>query len=283
LGLLAVDVSRFGVIMSADSQPIELRDRETRVLAQAGQRRTRNPIVTRDGGGFTGLVGFVGTETIGGHTTRDWLSRFGISHAEDDLRTYAKALGDELTTQWRTLALVSVLEILITGVENGDVRFWFVRNSNGLYEDEWTYRAPLPDFSVVDDLDANYIPTDLQPGQSKEDLLQTRMYSFRLGSLLPAAPVFDAFARILDNIYAHGIAGFEPLASLDDLGYFARQRMEFMKRLYSPTHGIYKTSPAPVGGDVHVFGVTRDGEVRKYPKVRSQAREFRPRPTDGRK
>jgi hypothetical protein len=40
MGLLAVDVSAFGVVMSADSQPVELLDGETRVLAQA--RRTPN-------------------------------------------------------------------------------------------------------------------------------------------------------------------------------------------------------------------------------------------------
>jgi hypothetical protein len=62
--------------------------------------------------------------------------------------------------------------------------------------------------------------------------------------------------------------GFTPIASLDDLGYFARQRMEFVKRLYSQKHGIYRKSSAPVGGKVHVVGVGRDGEIRKYSKIR---------------
>jgi hypothetical protein len=131
MGLLAVDVSRFGVVMSADSQPVELLDGETRVLAQAGERRTRNPILIRDAGGFKGFTGFVGTETIGKRTTRDWLTTFGTSHAHENLSAYAGALGDELTQEWRRLGLSSIIEILISGVEDGEVRFWFVRNSLG--------------------------------------------------------------------------------------------------------------------------------------------------------
>jgi hypothetical protein len=272
MGLLAVDLSTFGVVMSADSQPIEALDGETRVLAQPGEHRTRNPILRRNAGGFTGFTGYVGTETIGNKTTRDWLTAFGTRHAGASLFDYAHALGDELTQEWKRLGLVSILEILISGVENGDVQFWFVRNSQGLYDHDWTYKAPKEKFDVVNDFDDNYLPRDLLPGQTKEELLQTRLYEFRQGVLLPAAQVFNAFRTIMQIIYTHGVEGFEPIASLDDLAYFARQRMEFAKRLYSEKHGIYKKSPAPLDGDVHVFGVTREGEIWKYPKIRSQAR-----------
>jgi hypothetical protein len=276
MGLLAVDVSAFGVVMSADSQTVELLDGQTRVLAQAGQRRTRNPILIRDGGGFIGFTGFVGTELIGPKTTRDWLTTFGTYHANEGLADYAGALGEALTEEWSRHGLVSILEILISGVEDGEVRFWFVRNSQGLHDHDWTYRSPSSEFQVVNDLDDNYMPRDLQPGQTKEQLLQARLYSFRQGALLPAAPVFDAFTTILGMIYGHGVDGFEPVASLDDLAYFARQRMEFVKRLYSDRHGIYKKSPAPLGGDVHVFGVGLDGEIRHYPKIRTQVKTLRP-------
>ena len=124
----------------------------------------------------------------------------------------------------------------------------------------------------MDDLDPNYIAPRLHPGQTKEELLQVQIFSFRQGVLLPAAPVFDAFATIIGRIYAHGIDGFEPIASLDDLAYFARQRMEFLKRLYSADHGIYKKPRAPLDGKVHVLGVTREGEIREYPKQRGQAK-----------
>ena len=39
----------------------------------------------------------------------------------------------------------------------------------------------------MNDLDTNYVPRDLQPGQSKDDLLATRMYSFRQGVIVPTA------------------------------------------------------------------------------------------------
>jgi hypothetical protein len=76
----------------------------------------------------------------------------------------------------------------------------------------------------------------------------------------------------MEMLCIHDIEGFEPVASLDDLGYLARQRMEFLKRLYSKKHGIYTKPPAPVAGEVHVFGVDRNGVT--YPKIRSQAKEI---------
>lgn len=158
MGLLAVDVSSFGVVMSADSQPVELLDGNTRVLAQPGQRRTRNPILIRDGGGFTGFTGFVGTEVIGAKTTRDWLTNFGTNQADESLAAYANALGGALTEEWKRQGLSSILEILISGVEDGEVRFWFVRNSQGLHNHDWTFKPPSSRFQVVNDLDDNYVP-----------------------------------------------------------------------------------------------------------------------------
>jgi hypothetical protein len=150
VGIVAVDVSSFGVVMSADSQPVERLDGETRVLAQQGEL-TRCPIVIHRGGGFTGFTGYVGTEEIDGRTTRDWLTAFGTRHAGTTLGNYAAALGDELTAVWQRLGVRTVLEILISGVENGEVRFWFVRNSDGLYDHDWTYR-PLAALTEVGDL-----------------------------------------------------------------------------------------------------------------------------------
>ena len=253
--------------MSADSQPIQALDAETRVLGEPGRRRTRNPILGRNAGGFSGFVGFVGTEEIGGKMTRDWLHAFGAKRPTDSLSDYAYALGQELTEEWQRYELASVLEILITGVEDRDVCFWFVRNSQDLYDDG-TYRAPKHAFDVVNDLDANYVPRDRRPGQTKEQLLQERMYSFRQGALFPAAAIFDVFQGILGMLYAQGIGGFTPMASLDDLGYFARQRLEFVKRLYDKRHGIYREPLAPISGKVHVVGVGRNGVALDYSKIR---------------
>jgi hypothetical protein len=268
VGVLTVDLSVFGVVMTADSQPIEALSGQTRILGQPGRHHTRNPILKRQAGGFTGFVGFVGTEQIGGKTTRDWLDGFGARHATAGLHAYATELGEELTQEWERHGLCSVLEILISGVEQGEVRFWYVRNSDGLNPDG-TYCAPKTGFDAVDDFDGNYVPRDLGPGQTKQELLRERLYFFRQGALLPAAAVFDTFTGIVSMLYAQGIAGFTPIASLDDLGFSARQRLEFVKRLYSKRHGIFREALAPIGGKVHVVGVDRQGAVKDYSKIRS--------------
>ena len=65
-----------------------------------------------------------------------------------------------------------------------------------------------------------------------------RWYSFRQGVLLPASPVFDGFAQLMGLLYGSGVPGFSPLASLDDVGHYARVRMEFLKRLCTSKYGI---------------------------------------------
>lgn len=106
VGLLAVDVSTFGVVMSADSQPIEALGGQTRVLTQQGGL-TRCPIVIRNEGGFAGFTGYVGTEEIDGSPTRDWLTAFGSRHAGVGLANYAAALGRELTAVWNGASVSS--------------------------------------------------------------------------------------------------------------------------------------------------------------------------------
>jgi hypothetical protein len=165
--------------------------------------------------------------------------------------------------------LRSILEILVTGEIAGDPQFWFVRNSQGLRPDG-CHAAPTDVFVAVDDL-ANYLRTDAAPGDSIDDLLAARTYSFRQGVLVPASPVFDGFTAVLQTLRAGGVPGFAPLASLDDLGQFARVRMEFLKRLCTAKYGIYRPGiPTPIGGEVHVFGVGRDGRICEYSKGRDQ-------------
>jgi hypothetical protein len=41
--------------------------------------------------------------------------------------------------------------------------------------------------------------------------------------------------------------------------------MEFLKRLCTARYGIYaEKTPTPIGGQVHVYGVARDGRVCRY-------------------
>jgi hypothetical protein len=58
------------------------------------------------------------------------------------------------------------------------------------------------------------------------------MYVFRNGVLAPSALVFDAFAAIMEAIYAQRVPGFTPIGTLDDLAFFDRQRMEFAKNVF---------------------------------------------------
>jgi hypothetical protein len=275
VGLLAVDVTSFGVVMSADSQPVEILGGKTLVLPTAGRRSWKH-LMVRTGGGFAGLVGYVGTEQIGSTPTYDWLRDFSRVESNASVGVYCDRLATVLTQAWNDHGLLSVLEILVTGVEGREVQFWYVRNSQGLRADGMHEDASMQ-FTWANDLDQNYIPKDAAAGQSKDDVLRKRMYSFRQGLLMPASTVFDTFAGIMGAIYSQNIIGFSPISSLDDLGHYARQRMEFLKRLYSPTHGIYtEGARAPVGGEVHVYGVSRAGEVRQYVKGRRQVKTVYP-------
>jgi hypothetical protein len=195
VGLLAVDVTSFGVVMSADSQPVEILGGSTLALPTAGRRSWKH-LMVRTGGGFVGLVGYVGTEQIGSTPTYDWLRDFSRAETNASVGPYCERLAIALTEAWRDHRLLSVLEILIAGVEGGDVQFWYVRNSQGLRADGMHEDASTQ-FAWANDLDQNYIPRDAAPGQSKDDVLRERMYSFRQGLLMPASTVFDTFAGIM--------------------------------------------------------------------------------------
>jgi hypothetical protein len=279
MGLLAVDVTTHGVVMSADSQPVEILNGENRVLPTTG-RQTRSPIVMRTGGGFTGLVGFAGTEEIEGIETAEWLRRFSDERATDDVDAFCHALAERLTEVWRRDGLRSVLEILVTGEVGGDLQFWFVRNSQGLRDTDWKHNAPVETFITKNDLDdptEGHIKRDRRDGETKDDVLGRLTYSFRQGVLVPGARVFNGFGDLLGAMYAEKVEGFAPVDSLDDLGQFARVRMEFLKRLCTAKYGIYdENTPPPVGGKVHVLGVGRDGRICDYHKGRDQVETLRP-------
>jgi hypothetical protein len=280
VGLLAVEVSAHGVVMSADSQRVEILGGENRVLDSGGSR-SRNPIVLRSGGGFVGLVGFAGTEQIESRPTAEWLRQYSKAWPDDDVGTFCSRLAEKLTDVWRRDGLPSVMEILVTGEVAGDPQFWFVRNSQGLREADLTHEPPASSFVTRNDLDDpldGYIRRARIPGkESKDDVLNRITFSFRQGVLVPGAAVFTGFEAILRSMYEGRVAGFAPVASLDDLGHFARVRMEFLKRLCTSRYGIYAEAvPTPVGGEVHVFGVGRDGRIVEYRKGRAQTRIHRP-------
>jgi hypothetical protein len=155
-------------VMSADSQPVEILEGGIRVDDSA-QRRARNPIIQRTAGGFVGLVGFAGTERVEGVSTSDWLRRFDRQTPNDELESFCKRLAEALSDVWRRDGQTSVLEILVTGEIDGEVQFWFVRNSQGLRADG-THEAAADTFTGQDELNA-YLKLDGVPGEGKADLV----------------------------------------------------------------------------------------------------------------
>ena len=182
-----------------------------------------------------------------------------------DLGTFCGEMADRLTEIWKRDGVKSVLEILLTGVTDHEVQFWYVRNSDGL--SGFNHNPPAASFSYQNDLDVNYVPDHAKPGESKQSLLSRMAFVWWQGVNYPASVVFQGFHEIMGEVYASGVDGFAPLSSVDDLGSYSRVRMEFLKRLYSPDHGIYaKGRTPPVDGAVHTYGVALSGEVRRYDK-----------------
>jgi hypothetical protein len=268
VGILALDVSRFGVVMSADSQPVELLDRRNRVTPTRA-RMTRNPIIVRRGGGFKGLIGFVGRERIAGRPSQDWLRMFSAHHPDEPLAAFCGNLADHLSRQWRRQRWRSGLWVFISGYEGSEARFWYVCNVEGMYDDG-TYRKPGPTFNAVNDLEIKLAP-ELNEGRTKEQTLRIQMIQFRNGVLVPSAGIFDAFTAIRNGIYAKQIPEFPPIRSLGDLAFYDPQRLEFTKRLHSPKYGIAAEGTSPgIDGAVHVIAVTPSGEIRDYSKQRGK-------------
>lgn len=254
MGLLALDVSRFGVVMSADSQPIQLLAGRNRIQRLSGQR-SRNPIILRCTGGFIGLVGYVGRSEVHGIETRSWLERFGAQNPGISVADYCNALREALTSEWQRRRSKSALWIFVSGMEATEIRFWFVSNTYGAINRDGTYSTVRTSFNAVNDLDENYIAPDLSQGlaATKEQLLRRRIYFFRNGALWPSTMIFDAFSGIVQSLYAQRLRGFPPIRSLDDLAFVDRQRMEFTKRIYNPEYGISRAAVPAIGGVVSRF------------------------------
>jgi hypothetical protein len=134
------------------------------------------------------------------------------------------------------------------------------------------YRGISRSFRAICDLDDNYLPKETRPGERKDDVLQRTLWYFRNGVLLPAAPVFDAFTEIVRRLIFAQIRGFPKVESLETYAYVARQRMEFIKRLYQEHHGIYAEKGAPIGGGVFVYSIERERTFRVWKKIRGQSK-----------
>jgi hypothetical protein len=278
VGLLALDVTRMGLVMSSDSQDVLLTEGRCRPLPMGG-RRSKNKILCVEAESFPALVGYVGTEQIGTTDVRTWLDRFAKANARLGLAEFCHALGDELSAAWESAALDSCMWVFVAAYADGEARFWYVvNNAEGRagMDEFGAYTGISRRFRVVDDLDGNYMPEYTERGLTKADVLDGMSFHFRNGVLFPGAFIFDGFSRVIEMIVQIGVPGFGPRAfTLERYAYVARQRMEFLKRLYSPTHGIYSPIVVPhIDGTVHVYSLAPDGTFMKNPKIRSQARKL---------
>lgn len=250
--------------MTSDSQPIEIVSGAVNSLGFSGARR-RDKISERHGGGFDGLIGYVGTEQIGGELTRAFLDRVSIGQPDLSLADFAHHLAHELSAAWVEREMATGLWVFIAGAEHGELRFWWLFNGDfagGLYVNL------RPSFTVTNDLDDHAVPRTMAEGGfvSKADVLANRTLFFRNGALIPAATLFDEFTRLIERVYVGGYDGFDRISTLGDYAYLVRMRQEFIKRMFDNAKGIYRHGNPPIGGVVYVRGVDPSGAITEYAK-----------------
>jgi DNA-binding CsgD family transcriptional regulator len=169
--------------MTSDSQPIELIEGGIRVLDFTGEYR-RDKIIERHAGGFDGLIGYVGTETVGAATMRSVLERTNNATTGLALGEFTARLAADLTDLWVQHDLKTCLWVFIAGAAAGDRRFWFV--VNGEFVPAGYYVNIRTEFEAVNDLDVHAIPriaAELGVPATQTSVLALRTLLFRNGAI----------------------------------------------------------------------------------------------------
>lgn len=259
MGLLFLDITSQGVVMGCDSRDVILTEGAYELPPQSGARR-KNRIIPVKATGFTGYLGYVGTEMIGPVGTKTWLERSLANLGDLSLGELCELLAEKLTMEWTAHRLRSGLWIFVAGYEGQQVRFWYVNNISGkdLDPESGLYAGIGGHFAPVNDLDGNYIKKGLESGKTKDEILTETIFNFRNGVIFPFVVIYDAFNEVLKRLHASE-PGFARLNTLEKLAFIARQRLELVKRLYSEKHGIYDGLDSPIGGDVFVFAMDPTG------------------------
>lgn len=185
-----MDVNPLGVVMTSDSQKVDLHLDHFRVRS-AGVKN-ESPIVRLRANGFSGWAGSVGTAVIAGKSAREWLDQHATSRSAITLRQLCEGLAGELTRSWPSPAETH-LSVFIAGYEEGEPRFWFV--SNGDVPHQGMPAIPST-FVAVNDLDEHWLPQNAGAGEAKSDAIARVMPLFRRG-VLAAANLFDNFDKAL--------------------------------------------------------------------------------------
>jgi hypothetical protein len=262
MGLIACDVTSSCVVMSADSQDIVLTEGRVDPVGTGGHRK-KDKIIRLRSDAFSALIGYVGTEAIDSVPTRAWIHRFIAQRsASSRFADFCTELGAALSKAWEADGLDTCLWVFIAGYEKGEgPYFWYVVNATG-HDGVGHYSGISHEFRVVNDLDVNYIPRYNQGGAlTKEQVLSRTTFQFYNGAIFPGSVVFQAFTRIVEQVLQLAVPGFAHPMTVERFVLVIRQRMEFLKRLYSPTHGFYASNAVPlVGGVVHVYALDPGGQ-----------------------
>jgi len=264
VGLLTVDVTSLGVVMTSDSQPIELVEGGLKVL---DLKASDQKILERHAGGFDGLIGYVGTERIGSATTRSFLERSSDATPDLPLGDFCRQLAADLSAAWREHELRTCLWVFVAGTEGREPRFWFV--VNGELAPAGYYVNIRDEFRAVNDLDMYKVPeAAAELGvRSKDEVLARTTFFFRNGAIAHCAGVLDDFTKLVRNLYFGGYPGFPPIATLDAYAALVRVRQEFVKRIFDPSKGVWRGDDrTPIDGTVIVCSVDLNGNVDPHHK-----------------
>jgi hypothetical protein len=133
MGLLACDITGNGVVMSSDSQDVVLSEGRVEAVGVGGHRK-KDKVIRLAVEHFSALMGYVGTEEIGGVATRSWLERFiDLSRDASGVDEFCTELARVLTAAWKEGELDTCLWVFIAGYDrDGDgPYFWYVVNTTG--------------------------------------------------------------------------------------------------------------------------------------------------------
>jgi hypothetical protein len=266
VGLLTVDVNPLGVVIASDSQPVALY--ADRVELPASGARVRSPILRTTLEGFSGFMGYVGTEQLDGKAAREWLHNALQQRAGARLSDLSSELAEVLTQIWTTEGIATHLSLFVAGYERDEPRFWFI--SNGEVPDGSSSTVSSR-FEAVDDLDSRFIQVNARPGESTQEVVARLQPSFRRG-VLSAAAIFDSFTALISRTIQQGHPQIPPIDALDRYAAYARFRFEFTKRMYDPKYGMGVDPHPPVAGTIHVFSVDPAGTARAHGKHLKDAR-----------
>lgn len=262
MGLLTCDVTRLGVVVAADAQPVEIHEGR---VDPVGRDLGRSRIFTYVTNDFAGFLAYVGTETVGGSTVSQLLHAHVNEATGMELTEATLRLAQGLTEAWARANVDTGLWVFIAGVGDEGPVFRYVNN---IYDmSGTTYLDIRGDFQSVNDLDDNLIPHyAAYVGEPKMSVLDRTTILVRNGYLLTTAAPSDDFTALIGKLYQGSYPGFHPFDSIHGYAAVVRMRSEFVKRLHEPDKGLFdRRQPRPMDGRVDVYAAANDGTLWEIP------------------